>query len=63
MPGETISSYVDEFVQIHDETGQLERLLRHLSIDVLNALSYLHNRGIVHLDVKVGVFLKRLSVS
>lgn len=52
MPGETISSYVDEFVQIHDETGQLERLLRHLSIDVLNALSYLHNRGIVHLDVK-----------
>ncbi|KAK5967598.1 hypothetical protein GCK32_005965 [Trichostrongylus colubriformis] len=52
MPGVVISTYVDEFVHIHDESGELERLLRHLSTDILGALGYLHARNIVHLDVK-----------
>ncbi|PIO63668.1 immunoglobulin I-set domain protein [Teladorsagia circumcincta] len=52
MPGVTISAYVDEFVHTHDESGELERLLRRLSTDVLHALVYLHARDIVHLDVK-----------
>nr|CDJ86920.1 Src homology-3 and Immunoglobulin I-set and Fibronectin and Serine threonine protein kinase-related domain containing protein [Haemonchus contortus] len=52
MPGVGISAYVDEFVHMHDESGELERLLRRLSGDILGALSYLHARDIVHLDVK-----------
>ncbi|PIO60349.1 hypothetical protein TELCIR_18156, partial [Teladorsagia circumcincta] len=52
MLGVTISAYVDDFVHTHDESGELERLLRRLSTDVLHALAYLHARDIVHLDVK-----------
>ncbi|ETN83910.1 kinase domain protein, partial [Necator americanus] len=51
MAGVPISVFVDEFVH-SVEGGQLEKLMQHLSTDILSALSYLHTRSIAHLDVK-----------
>ncbi|KAE9420588.1 hypothetical protein Angca_003901, partial [Angiostrongylus cantonensis] len=51
MPGASITTFVDEFTCKTDSDGKFEEMLKHLSIDILSALSYLHARNIVHLDV------------
>ncbi|EYC34323.1 hypothetical protein Y032_0001g359 [Ancylostoma ceylanicum] len=52
MVGVPISIFVEEFVHGREEGGHLEKLMQHLSTDILSALSYLHTRNIAHLDVK-----------
>ncbi|KHJ95345.1 hypothetical protein OESDEN_04710 [Oesophagostomum dentatum] len=52
MTGIPISIFVDEYVHSEDGGAQLEKLMQHLSTDILSSLSYLHTRSIVHLDVK-----------
>ncbi|KAJ1366027.1 hypothetical protein KIN20_026539 [Parelaphostrongylus tenuis] len=51
MPGVPITNFMDEFTRNTDDDKKLEEVLKHLSIDILSALSYLHARNIVHLDV------------
>lgn len=61
MAGVPISIFVEEFVHGGEEGGHLEKLILHLSTDILSALSYLHTRNIVHLDIKVRCTLVQLS--
>ncbi|KJH51603.1 kinase domain protein [Dictyocaulus viviparus] len=51
IPGIPIVAFMDNFARTNDDDKKFEETLKRLSIDILSALSYLHARNIVHLDV------------
>ncbi|XP_070577673.1 eIF-2-alpha kinase GCN2-like [Ptychodera flava] len=54
--GGTLATFIENGVTVQPET------LRHYSIDILEALQYLHNKGVVHKDLKASsVFIDSIG--